>query len=125
MSRELRLLQETNRRARAAEAEAARLAQRLAQCERGREQAAREATTAAAATIAHLEAALHAERHQAARDLAAHDRDRRIAQRQLRAAEGALHWAVRDGWLGAEDAAAVLEEIAAIAAQERDLARHG
>ena len=62
MSRELRLLQETNRRAREAEAEAARLAQRLAQCERGREQAAREATTAAAATIARLEAALHAER---------------------------------------------------------------
>ncbi len=75
--------------------------------------------------MARLEWLLEAERHQAARDLAAHDRDRRIAQRQLRVGEGALHAAVRHGWLGAEEAQATLEELAAIATQERDLARLG
>ncbi len=73
--------------------------------------------------MARLERALEAEQRRAARDLAAHDRDRRIAQRQLRVAAGALHRAVRDGWLGAEEAPAALEERAAVAAQE--LARLG
>ncbi len=125
MSRELRLVQEAHRRAREAEAEVARLTPLLGYGAREREQAVREATLAAAATVARLERRLAAERHQAARDLAVHDRDRRIAQRQLRVAEGALHAAVRHGWLGAEEAQAALEEIAAIAAQERDLARLG
>ena len=48
-----------------------------------------------------------------------------IAQRQVRVAEGALHRAVRDGWLGAEEAQAALGELAAIGAQERALARLG
>ncbi len=60
-----------------------------------------------------------------ARDLAAHDRDRRIAQRQRRVVAGALHWAVRDGWLGAEEARAALEERAAVAAQELELGAPG
>ncbi len=125
MSRELRLLQEANRRARQAEAEVARLTQLLAQREREGWRVAQDELAVLPGTIARLERRLDAERHQAARDLAAHDRDRRIAQRQLRVAEGALHRAVRDGWLGAEEAQAALEELAAIAAQERDLARHG
>ena len=125
MSRELRLLQETNRRARAAEAAVARLTQLLAQREQEGWRVAQDERAALTATVARLEQRLAAERHQAARDLAAHDRDRRIAQRQLRVAEGALHAAVRHGWLGAEEAQAALEEIAAIAAQERGLARLG
>ncbi len=125
MSRELRLLQETNRRARAAEAEIARLTRLLEQREHDGWRVAQDKWAALAATVARLERLLEAERHQAARDLAAHDRDRRIAQRQLRVAEGMLHRAVRDGWLGAEEAVAALEEIAAIAAQERDWARCG
>lgn len=60
--------------------------------------------------MARLERTLDAEQRRAARDLAAHDRDRRIAQRQLRVAEGALHRAVRDGWLGAEEARAALAD---------------
>ncbi len=125
MSREIRLLQEAHRRARAAEAEVARLTQLLRHNARECEQAVREATLAAAATVARLERLLEAERHQAAHDLAAHDRDRRIAQRQLRAAEGVLHRAVRHGWLGGEEATTALDELAAIAARERDLARLG
>ena len=125
MSRELRLLQEAKRRARAAEAEGARLSQLLTQREREGWRVAEDELAALTTTVARLERLLEAERHQAARDLAAHDLDRRIAQWQLRVAEGALHRAVRDGWLGAEDAAAALEELAVIAAQERDLAWHG
>ncbi len=125
MSRELRLVQEANRRARQAEAEVARLTQRHEQREREGWRVAQDELAALTGTIARLERRLEAERHQAARDLAAHDRDRRIAQRQLRVAEGALHAAVRHGWLGAEEAQATLEELAAIATQERDLARLG
>ncbi len=125
MSRELRLLQETNRRARQAKAEVARLTQLLEQGEREGWRVAQDELAVLTGTIARLERLLEAERHQAARDLAAHDRDRRIAQRQLRVAEGALHAAVRHGWLGAEEAQAGLDELAAIAAQERDLARLG
>lgn len=66
-----------------------------------------------------------AEQRRAAHDLAAHDQDRRIAQRQLRVAEGALHRALRDGWRGAEEARAALDESAAVAARERNLARLG
>ncbi len=94
MSRELRLLQETNRRAREAEAEVARLTQALEQREQEGWRVAHDERAALAATVARLERRLAAERHQAARDLAAHDRDRRSAQRQLRAAAGALHRAV-------------------------------
>ena len=125
LSRELRLLQEAHRRARAAELEVARLTQHLAQREHDGWCVAAAERGALAGTVARLERLLEAERQAAAREVAAHDRDRRIAQRQLRVAEGALHRAARDGWLGAEDAAAALEELAAIAAQERDLARHG
>ena len=125
MSRELRLLQEVNRRARQAEAEATRLTQLLEQREREGWRVAEAELAALTATVARLERRLEAERHQAARDVAAHDRDRRIAQRQLRVAAGALHRAVRDGWLGAEEATLALEAIAALAVQERALAQHG
>ena len=125
MSRELRLLQEANRRAREAEAEVARLTQRLEQRERAGWRVAQDERAALTATVARLEGRLETERHQAARDLAAHDLDRRIAQRQVRVAEEALHRAVRDGWLGAEEAQGALDELAASGAQERALARLG
>ena len=125
MSRELRLLQEANRRAREASAEVTRLTALIARREREGWQAAQGEIDALRATVARLERLLEAERHAAARDLAAHDRDRRIAQRQLRVAEGALHRAVREGWLGAEEAQAALAESAAVAARERELARLG
>ncbi len=67
---------------------------------------ARGAIDAVRATVARLERTLAAEQRRAARDLAAHDQDRRSARRRLRVAEGALHRAVRDGWLGAEEARA-------------------
>ena len=125
MSRELRLVQEAHRRARQAEADLARLTQRHEQREREGWRVAQDERAALEATVARLERLREAERHQAARDLAAHDRDRHIAQRQLRVAEGVLHRAVRKGWVDAEAAAAGLEGIAAVGGQERDLARHG
>ena len=125
MSRELWLLQEANRRAREAGEEAARLARIIEEREREGWRVAQGEVDALRATVARLERTLDAEQRRAARDLAAHDQDRRIAQRQLRVAEGALHRAVRDGWLGAEEARAALEESAAIAAQELELARLG
>ncbi len=125
MSRELRLVQEANRRVRQAEAGVARLTQRIEQREHEGWRVAQDALATLTEAVARLERLLATERHQAARDVAAHDRDRRIAQRQLRVAEGALHRAVRDGWLGAEEVATALEEIAAIAAQERALAQRG
>ena len=81
MSRELRLVQEAHRRARQAEADLARLTQRHEQREREGWRVAQDERAALEATVARLERLLEAERHQAARDLAAHDRDRRIAQR--------------------------------------------
>ena len=125
MSRELRLLQEANRWVRQAEAEVARLTQRIEQREHEGWRVAQDALATLTEAVARLERLLATERHQAARDLAAHDLDRRIAQRQVRVAEATLHTAIRNGWLGAEEAQAALEELAAIAAQERDLARHG
>lgn len=125
LSREQRLLQAAHRRAREAGEEAARLAALIARREREGWQAAQGEIDALRATVARRERTLAVEQHRAARDLAAHDRDRRIAQRQLRVAEGALHAALHHGWLGAEEARAALDEIAAVAVSEQELARLG
>ncbi len=69
MSRELRLLQETNRRARAAEAEVTRVTPLLEQRAREGWHVAEDERAALTATVARLERRLEAERHQAARDL--------------------------------------------------------
>ncbi len=83
LSRELRLLQEAHRRARAADLEVARLTQHLAQREHDGWCVAAAERGALAGTVARLERLLEAERQAAAREVAAHDPDRRIAQRQL------------------------------------------
>ncbi len=85
MSHELRLLQQANRRAREAGEEATRLARIIEERERAGWCAAQGAIAELQHTVARTRCdARWKERHRAARDLAAHDRDRRIARAAAR-----------------------------------------